>query len=620
MPTLHRIHRMPFGAQPEKDGTRFRLWAPSARSVALFLDGDELPMQAGDGSWFALDVPGAGPGSRYQFRIDGGLLVPDPASRSNPDDVHGPSEVIDPESFAWEDGGWRGRAWEEAVIYELHVGAFSPEGSFAGVAARLDYLLDLGVTAIELMPVADFPGRRNWGYDGVLQFAPDSRYGRPNDLKRLVQAAHARGLMVLLDVVYNHFGPEGNYLHLYAAQFFNAQRHTPWGAAIDFDGPHSRTVRDFFIHNALFWLEEYNLDGLRLDAVHAIDDRSTPDIVAELADAVRRGPGRAREIHLVLENDRNQARYLARGAGGAPLRATAQWNDDVHHALHVLLTGERDGYYHDYADDDGAGALRHLGRCLAEGFAYQGEASAYRHGAHRGEPSRHLPPTAFVSFLQNHDQVGNRAFGERIGRLADPQAIAAATAIVLLAPSPPLLFMGEEFAAAQPFTYFCDFGPDLAEAVSAGRRREFAAFARFAELSSLVDELPEPGADSTFAACVLDWAAAATPPHADWLAFTRALLALRRRHIVPRLVGMQSALSAYRLPGGAGLRVEWRLGDGSLLTLLANLGAQTAELPLPPGVVFYQSGNVSAGELSAGRLPPWSVAWLLDPVPVGDTP
>jgi len=619
MKPLHRIHRMPFGAQLEDGGVRFRLWAPSAHRVSLCLGDAELPMPAEAGGWFALGVPGAGAGSRYRFRIDGDLRVPDPASRSNPDDVHGASEVIDPGAFAWEDGGWRGRAWEEAVIYELHVGTFTPEGSFAGVAAHLDYLADLGVTAIELMPVADFPGRFNWGYDGVLPFAPDSRYGRPDDLKRLVQAAHARGLMVLLDVVYNHFGPEGNYLHAYAAPFFDAGRHTPWGAAIDFDAPDSRTARDFFIHNALYWLEEYHLDGLRLDAVHAIEDRSTPDIVAEVADAVRRGPGRVREIHLVLENDRNQSRYLARGASGAPLRATAQWNDDVHHALHVLLTGERDGYYADYAgsDDDGD-TLRHLGRALAEGFAFQGEASPYRHGAHRGEPSRHLPPAAFVAFLQNHDQVGNRAFGERLCRLAQPQAVAAATAIVLLAPSPPLLFMGEEFAATQPFTYFCDFAPELAAAVSAGRRREFARFPLFA---SLADELPEPGAESTFAACVLHWASVEASHHAAWLAFTQALLALRRRQIVPRLYGMQSAQADCQLPGGRVLRVDWRLGDGSRLALLANLGAQPAAgLAVPPGAVLYRSANLPAGELDEGRLPPWSVAWMLDPVPAGGSP
>jgi len=607
---VQRRHRMPFGTEVEAGGVRFRLWAPSARDVALCLADGELSMPAAGAGWFALSVAGAGPGSRYRFRIDGDLLVPDPASRFNPDDVHGPSEVIDAEAFAWADGDWRGRPWEEAVIYELHVGAFTREGSFAAVIARLDELVELGVTAIELMPVADFPGRRNWGYDGVLPFAPDSRYGRPEDLKRLVQAAHARGLMLLLDVVYNHFGPDGNYLHAYAAPFFNAQRRTPWGPALNFDGAGSGPVRDFFVHNALYWLEEYHLDGLRFDAVHAIADCSTPDIVEAVAEAVRRGPARDRQIHLILENDRNQARYLGRDADGAPRCATAQWNDDFHHAMHVLLTGEADGYYADYADAPAA----HLGRCLAEGFAFQGEVSPYRQHARRGEASGHLPPGAFVAFLQNHDQIGNRAFGERLGQLAAPAVLAAATAVLLLAPAPPLLFMGDEFAAAQPFLYFCDFAdsdPQLAVAVSAGRRQEFARFAHFGAADRMA-ALPEPNAASTFAACVLDWASRATPPHDRWLAFHGSLLALRRRQITPRLHGMRAAQASCEALGERALRVAWRLGDGSALTLLANLGAQSVGAPPPPGVAIFRSESLSAEALAAGRLPPWSVAWLLD--------
>jgi malto-oligosyltrehalose trehalohydrolase len=602
---------MPFGSQPLAGGVRFRLWAPSARQVALCLEDAELAMPAAGDGWYALDVADARPGSRYRFRIDGGLQVPDPASRFNPDDVHGASEVIDGAAFAWGDGDWPGLPWEQAVIYELHVGSFTAEGTFAAVAGHLDYLAGLGVTALELMPVADFPGRCGWGYDGVLPFAPDSRYGRPEDLKRLVQAAHARGLMVLLDVVYNHFGPDGNYLHVYAAPFFNSERQTPWGPAINFDGPGSATVRDFFIHNALYWLEEYHLDGLRLDAIHAIDDRSSPDIVAAIAQAVRRGPRRQRQIHLVLENDRNQAHYLERDADGLPLAATAQWNDDLHHALHVLLTGETDGYYGDYADAPG----RHLGRCLAEGFAYQGEVSPYRGHTRRGEVSRHLPPAAFVAFLQNHDQIGNRAFGERLGQLAEPAALAAATAILLLAPAPPLLFMGDEFAAAQPFLFFCDFGPDLAAAVNAGRRQEFAGFERFTAAGPMDGpaELPDANAPSTFAACVLDWTSLERPPHDRWLALYRSLLALRRQQIMPRLRGPTAPPATYQALAERALRVDWQLGEGSRLVLLANLGDQPlAALSPPPGVAFYRSANLPAATLAAGDLPPWSVAWLLD--------
>ena len=410
---MKRIHRMPFGAQPAGGTlTRFRLWAPAAHAVELLIGTGalRLPMTAAPDGWRELVVD-APPGTCYRYRINGKLEVPDPASRFNPEDAHGPSEVVDPGAFEWEDGDWRGRPWEDAVIYELHVGTFSPAGSFAGVAAQLDYLSQLGVTAIELMPVADFPGARNWGYDGVLPFAPDSSYGRPEDLKRLVAAAHARGLMVLLDVVYNHFGPEANYLHAYASSFFSNRHQTPWGAAINFDAEGSRTVRDFFVHNALYWLEEYHLDGLRLDAVHAIIDDSMPDIVTEIARAVREGPGRERQVHIVLENDRNQSRYLPRDAACKALQASAQWNDDIHHAFHILTTGERDGYYEDYA----AQPLWYLGRSLAQGFGYQGERSPHRENAPRGEPSAHLPPAAFVSFLQTHDQVGNRALGSPRG-------------------------------------------------------------------------------------------------------------------------------------------------------------------------------------------------------------
>src|SRR5579872_6769263 len=467
---------MPFGAELRDDGVRFRLWAPAAQRVELVLadaGARALDMPGCGGGWFELVTNAARAGSRYRYRINGELLVPDPASRFNPEDVQGPSMVVDPRAFAWSDADWRGRPWREAVVYELHTGTFSPEGTFAGIASRLDHLVELGITTLELMPIADFPGRRGWGYDGVLPFAPDSAYGTPDMLKALVDAAHRRGLAVMLDVVYNHFGPQGNYLHAYAPQFFTDRHHTPWGRAINFDGIESRTVRDFYIHNACYWLEEFHLDGLRFDAVHAICDDTTPDLLTEIAGTLRRGPGRDRPIYLVLENARNQARYLA--AAGSAERFDAQWNDDEHHCLHVILTAERDGYYQDYA------ARPHalLCRCLAQGFAYQGERSAHE-GAPRGEPSGHLPPTAFVPFLQNHDQIGNRARGERLSAIVESEAaLRAAVAILLLAPSPPLLFMGEEWAASQPFPYFCDFGPELAEKVREGRRREFARFGAF---------------------------------------------------------------------------------------------------------------------------------------------
>ena len=462
---MKRCHSMPFGAECEDDGrVRFRLWAPAARQVELSLAGDSkrTALDRRNNGWFELNTIEAKAGSQYYFRIDDEHEVPDPASRFQPQDVHGPSEVVAPHAFEWRDHAWQGRPWEEAVIYELHVGAFTASGTFSAACERLDYLADLGITAIELMPVADFPGKRNWGYDGVFSFAPDSVYGRPEDLKELVQSAHERGIMVFLDVVYNHFGPEGNYLNSYAPRFFTDRHKTPWGNAINFDGPESRPVRDFFIHNALYWLIEYHFDGLRLDAVHAIVDDSTPDILTELAGTVRSAIAPDRHVHLILENDRNQSHYLRRTQHCQPREYTAQWNDDIHHVLHVLITGEHDGYYSDYADRP----LDRLGRCLVEGFAYQGERSSYRHGQPRGESTAGLPPAAFVSFLQNHDQIGNRAFGERIVKLAESPAIRAAAAILLLAPSPPMLFMGEEFGAETPFLFFCDFENDLAEAVA----------------------------------------------------------------------------------------------------------------------------------------------------------
>jgi len=575
---------MPFGAEVLASGTRFRLWAPAAREVELQLAQSEsrsqLAMTAQDGGWFEALVR-APAGARYAFCIDGGIVVPDPASRSNPDDVHEPSMVVDPEGHDWQDEGWSGRPWEEAVLYELHVGAFTPEGTFAAAIGRLDYLARLGVTAIELMPVAAFPGKRNWGYDGVLPFAPDASYGAPDDLKRLIDAAHARSLMVLLDVVYNHFGPEGNYLHAYAPQFFNREHPTPWGAAINMDGEGSRTVRDFFIHNAHFWLEEYRFDGLRFDAVDRIVDEGSPHFLVEITSRLREGPGRDRHIHLVFENDRNQASYLGRDAKHRPLHATAQWNDDVHHSAHVVITGEADGYYADYADRP----LWYFGRCLAEGFGYQGEISAYR-GEARGEPSVHLSPAAFVNFLQSHDQVGNRALGERLGQLVEARALRAAIACVLLSPSPPLLFMGEEFSASTPFLFFCDFGPDLAGAVMRGRRREFGRFERFRGPAAQA-AIPDPNSPDTFQRSKLVWREPELAPHSDWLAFYRECLQIRASKLARRLFGMAPS-GSFNVERETVLYVHWTLGDGAHLHLSANFSPVEAHrVEQPAGEIIY---------------------------------
>jgi malto-oligosyltrehalose trehalohydrolase len=608
---------MPFGAKVLEDGrVRFLIWAPVAQRVELCLEimgGKEAAreMDTVQGGWFELATESARAGTRYRFRIDGALSVPDPASRFNPDDVHGASQVIDPQAFKWHDESWRGRPWEEAVIYELHVGAFTSRGTFSAIKERLDYLVELGVTAIELMPVGDFPGFRNWGYDGVLPFAPDSRYGHPEELKDLVQTAHGKGLMVFLDVVYNHMGPEGNYLFTYAPQFFTKHYDTPWGPGINVDGPHSEKVRDFLIHNALYWLDEFHLDGLRLDAVHTITDESSPDFLTELAEAVRQGPGSNRHVHLMLENASNASRYLQREPNGEPQRYNAQWNDDFHHALHVLLTGEDDGYYVDFKDKP----VWYLGRCLAEGFAYQGEASLYRRNKPRGEPSRGLPATAFVTFLQNHDQVGNRPFGERIAGLCDPEALRAAVAVLLLAPSPPLLFMGEEFAAEQPFLFFCDFEPDLAAAVAEGRRKGFARFAKFRK-PEVQAALPDPNDPVTYTSTKLNWGCLSRSPHSEWLQYYRRLLAIRHKEIVPRLAGIRpnGESARFELLGSHGLAVRWTLGDGARLTVLANLGEEFLEgIDAPSGKLLFESRRGLAAILQESRMPPWSVAWFLKP-------
>lgn len=601
---MKRKHEMPFGAECREDGTvRFRLWAPKATSVDLRLLGSsqrDLPMRQLEAGWFELVCGDAKRGSQYQFVIDSQQAVPDPASRYQPVDVHGPSEVVDPEAFEWNDVNWRGRPWDEAVIYELHVGTFSPEGTYAGAEKKLDYLAELGVTAIELMPLASFPGERNWGYDGVLPYAPAQSYGRPEDLKRLIEKAHARNLMVFLDVVYNHFGPEGNYLWLYAPQFFTDRHCTPWGQAINFDGADSGTVRDYFIHNASYWLEEYHFDGLRLDAVHAIADDSRPDILTELAETVRSRFARHRFVHLVLENDNNAVRYLRRDARGHPILYDAQWDDDIHHALHVLVTGETNAHFADYSEN----AAGHLGRCLAEGFGYQGEVSQYRKGALRGELSRDLAPTSFVTFLQNHDQIGNRALGERIVELTDSTALRAAMAVVLLAPSPPLMFMGDEFGATTPFLFFCDFGPDLAAKVTAGRRAEFPHFGTHAEV-------PDPNSRETFLLSKLDWASVGQGPHEEWLRFYRRLLACRRGEIVPRVKDIVVGQARYEVLSKCTVRVRWPFIQGGNLEVMANFSRDPLHLEEAlQGRIVYSTVE-SPDSTRATEMPPHSATWLL---------
>lgn len=617
--TVHYSHPLPFGAQlldadssdDSRPRTRFRLWAPSTHAVALEIEYESstnvVDLTPSGNGWFESELE-CGAGARYCYRLDDGLLVPDPASRFQPEDVHGPSEVVDARAYAWQHADWRGRPWEEMVIYELHVGAL---GGYARVAQRLPQLAALGVTAIELMPVNGFPGQRNWGYDGVLPFAPASAYGRPDDLKALIDCAHGHGLAVLLDVVYNHFGPEGNYLPRYAKSFFRDDVATPWGPAIDF---RRIEVREFFCQNALYWLEEYRFDGLRLDAVHAIGDESW---LRELAERARTTVDPERRIHLVLENERNAAGLLQAGFD-------AQWNDDAHHALHVLLTGEQEGYYRAYADKP----IEKLARVLSEGFAYQGEPSPTHGGKPRGEPSAHLPPTSFVMFLQNHDQVGNRAFGERLRLLCAPQALLAATGLVLLSPQIPLLFMGEERGSAQPFLYFTDYTGKLADAVREGRSNEFSMFPAFSDPERRA-RIPDPNALQTFTLSSpmqdengqpgdrhVQRIEGSTSERDAWQHFYRSALAVRAKLIAPRLAGAHAlGTTLLRTTNGHetnALVARWQLGDGETLAVALNLTPDA--LPFterPDGMVVFETPPRTRDRIDAYQLPPYAfIAWL----------
>jgi malto-oligosyltrehalose trehalohydrolase len=590
------VARYRFGGHVSADGATFRLFAPAARGVELILrDGERqrgIPLHATGGGWFGGSDPAARAGIRYGFRLDGdATIVPDPASRFQPDGVSGLSELLDPALLAQPDTGWSGLPWNEHVFYELHLGTFTPGGTYAAAIERLDALVDLGVTAVELMPLAQWPGERNWGYDGVLPYAPAARYGRPEDLARFITAAHQRGLAVFLDVVYNHFGPEGNYLHGYAPAFFTDRYQTPWGAAIDYS---SDDVRAFFIENALWWLEAYGFDGLRLDATQMIFDERSPTVLDELRAAAAALPAGPR-THLVVENDDNAVRLLRAGYD-------AQWNDDFHHVLHVLTTGENRGYYQDYAERP----VWLLGRTLTTGYGYQGEPSAFRDGAPRGSRCDDQPLGKFVDFLQNHDQIGNRARGERLTMLATPEAVRAAAAVLLLAPSPPLLFMGEEWAASTPFLFFCDFEPELAQLVTEGRRREFAGFPEFADPNAR-ETIPDPSARETFEQCILRWDEREGEPHRTMLEHYRTLLALRRAEIVPRLRDLGTADDSMRIVGPTGLAASWRLA-GATLQLEANLAPAPCD-----GFTPDARGRVIFGPAAFehGRAPAWSVRWSI---------
>ncbi|KKB80958.1 1,4-alpha-glucan branching protein [Devosia soli] len=604
--SIPRSHKMRFGAEVRDDGTRFRIWAPKVSSVKLKFKGKRtlVDLNPRDDGWHRAVVEDVGAGTLYKYVLPDGSEIPDPTSRFQPDDIHGYSEVIDPRSFAWTDVEWIGRPWEEAIIYELHIGTFTDEGTFSAAIGKLDHLVKLGVTAIQIMPIAEFYGKFNWGYDGAMWFAPDSSYGRPGDLKAFINAAHARSLMVFLDVVYNHLGSQGNYL-VPIAPIFTKAHESPWGEAINFDGKDSKVIRELVVESALYWTSEFNLDGLRFDAVHAITDDSSTHIL-ELLAARLRSARPHRYTHLIIENSENQERWLRRNSGSEPVHFTAQWNDDVHHLLHSAATGENTGYYADF--DNLEERCDKLGRALAEGFAYQGELKIHE-GVKRGEPSSGLPATSFVAYMQDHDQVGNRVRGDRINQLAHIDAVKALTAVYLLLPQIPMLFMGEEWATERPFPFFSDVPAELRDIVRKGRQEELKSTPEHDDPSKPnVEEAVDPTSLETFQSAKLDWKNLRAQPHADWLLHYRSLIDVRKMEIIPRLVGQEGFASEYEALGPKAVLVSWRMGDGSKIRLYANLSDDTqSDVPAIIGRRIYLQGFIEEAVLG-----PWSVLWTIE--------
>ena len=576
---------------PSRDGEtiRFRIWAPGETSVGLQISGRDHAMERLVDGWFEARVTGAETGEEYAFVLEDGKVVADPASRQQKADVHGPS-LVPADGYSWRADGWTGRDWEEAIVSEIHIGTFTEEGTFKSAAKRLAHLAETGITAIEVMPVAHFAGDRGWGYDGVLHYAPHPAYGTPDDFRAFVDAAHSNGIMVLLDVVYNHFGPEGNYLHGYAPGFFRDDRDTPWGAAINFG---EEAVRRYFIDNALYWIGEFRLDGLRLDAVEQIHDTSERHVLEELSQEVRAAfPDR--KVHLIVEDQRNLVSLLERDGAGKVKTYTAEWNDDFHHVAHIIATGEDIGHYTPFAGD----LWKKTKLALQHGFIYPD----------REDPPElpdgeriYLPPEAFVNFLQNHDQIGNRAFGERLLSLSDPATVEALTAIMLLSPQIPFLFMGEEYGETQPFYFFCDYTGELGEIVRKGRMAEAEGFGGLKEGKS-TNDLPDPNAAATFAGSTLQWQRAETTDGRRCTDFIRRLTRLRQRHIVPLLKKTdRMRAEVLETPDGA-LAIDWSM-DGATLQLRANLSAGAVTLPAVNGqAIFERIGKGAGGAQSANSV------------------
>jgi len=573
-----------WGSEFLADGTvRFRVWATGQQQVTLRLSGNDIAMTPAEDGWFEQQVSGVQAGAAYNFVLNDGTVIPDPASRAQQDDVNGPSLVIDPGHYHWQNTNWQGRPWQESVVYEMHMGTFTEEGTFQAAIKKLPYLAETGITMIEVLPVSQFGGQRGWGYDGVLLYAPHAAYGTPDDFKAFIDAAHGYGIAVVLDIVLNHFGPDGNYLPLLSPDFFHKDRMTPWGAGIAYDVD---AVRRYIAEAPLYWLQEYHLDGLRFDAIDQIEDISDKHVLKDIAERIRADiPDR--QIHLTTEDCRNVIFLHPRAEDGSAPLFTGEWNDDFHNAVHVFATGETHAYYQDFAEQP----EKRVARALAEGFVYQGEVSV-QSGEKRGVDSTGQPPVAFVDFIQNHDQVGNRAQGERLISLAGAERTQVLLATLLLSPHIPLLFMGEEYGETHPFLFFTDFHGDLAKAVREGRAREFEGHAGHEG-----ESVPDPNDEATFTRSKLDWRKLESEEGKRWLKLTRSLLAIRQQHIVP-LLATAGGHSGKVLETAEGfVAVSWTFPAGTL-SLALNIGEQDRPLPEMPGETLF------AWPQPADNLPP----------------
>lgn len=554
------------------DTVRFRIWATGQQKVMLRLSGEDREMSRSDDGWFELLAADVPPGTEYNFVLADGTVIADPASRAQQQAVDGPSLVIDPTRYRWRNTEWHGRRWVETVVYEMHIGTFTPQGTFRAAIEKLSYLKETGITMIEVLPVSQFGGHRGWGYDGVLLYAPHSAYGTPDDFKAFVDAAHGHGLSVVLDIVLNHFGPQGNYLPLLAPDFFHQQRMTPWGAGIAYDVD---AARRYIVEAPLYWLEEFNLDGLRFDAIDQIEDGSGQHVLIEIARRIRAGIT-DRPVHLTTEDNRNVIFLHPYHEDGSVPLFNGEWNDDFHNAVHVFATGETHAYYQDFASEP----EKQVARALTEGFVWQGEVTP-RTGEKRGVKSRGQPPAAFVDFIQNHDQVGNRARGERLIQLVGAERTRVLLAALLLSPHIPLLFMGEEYGETHPFLFFTDFDGDLAKAVREGRAKEFAGHA-----GHQGESVPDPNAEQTFNKSKLDWEKLNSSEGKNWLALSRELLTLRQKYIVPLLAGAGGDSGKVLETAEGFFAVSWTFPKGTL-SMALNIGEASRPVPELPGKTIF---------------------------------